>query len=260
MSDSLSLREIRSELLDMLIEHAELERDIEAADGAPPIHILETKVALEEAIKAYGLAKAEKVDQIAYVLKRLERDADFDETEGKRLIARAKARRAAKDRLKDYVKGEFIAAGETKVEGEHNTLKLEANAVSVDDYDIGLIPDALKKQSLTFDCATWVQIVDTLAKAKHTILALELVNARQKAEATADKFNIKSVLACPACKAGVAKAKCEACDSTGYAPCSQCEGSGYINFGDDQCTQCGGSGFATVPGAKLEFGQKLVVR
>lgn len=267
MSESLSLREIRNELYELVIERAELERDIAAQADIGGFDagndLTKYRAQLDLKIQTYGLAQPEKVDQIAYVLKRLDRDADFDETEGKRLIARAKARRAAKDRLKDYVKGEFVAAGETKVDGEHNTLKLEANPVSVEVTDVSLIPDALKRQSVTLDCATWIQIRDALSHSKHTILALELLGGRQRAEAIPDKTNIKAILACPVCKAGVAKKDCEACDSTGYAPCPSCQGTGLsapFDSSSMNCSQCGGSGNATVPGARLEFGQKLMIR
>lgn len=280
MSDSLTLREIRNELYELVIERAELERDITAqadlgefenVSGVAIAHqhrkseLERYRAQLDLAIQTYGLAKAEKVDQIAYVLKRLERDAEFDETEGKRLIARAKARRAAKDRLKDYVKGEFIAAGETKVEGEHNTLKLEANPVSVDDYDVSLIPDALKSQTVKLDCATWHAILEHLEDFIQSGYE-ELCAALRQSEAIPDKTNIKAILVCPTCKGGVARKTCPECDESGYAPCSKCQGSGLVTSGpadklsDSQCSQCGGSGNAVVPGAKLEFGMKLMIR
>lgn len=284
MSDSLSLREIRNELYELVIERAELERDIaaqadlssaEVKEGLLDLAAAHTKIKgelekyraqLDISIKAYGLAKAEKVDQIVYVRRRLKRDAESDELEVKRLKARAAARMAEYDRLTHYVKEAMTAAGEKRIEGEHAALCLEANPVSVEVTDVSLIPDALKKQSVTLDCATWIQIMDALSHSKHTILALELLGGRQKAEAIPDKTNIKAILACPVCKAGVGKKDCEACDSTGYAPCSNCQGSGLItsgsatNLSDTQCSQCGGSGNATIAGARLEFGQKLMIR
>lgn len=278
MSDSLSLREIQSDLYDMLVERAELQRDIEAAGDEIPLHLIETKMALEDAIKAYGLAKREKVDSIAWVRRRFNEQADSDEAEGKRLIARSKAGRAEADRLTEYTKDAMHAAGVKRIDGEHAALALEPNPVSVEVRDASLVPDALKKQSVALDCATWLQIIQIMDIASYTLkdgqqghvmgqLRAVIKQAMQNSEAVASKPDIAAVLKCPVCRATKVRETCEACRKTGYAICQQCQGmkDGGENYSDADrintaCSACGGSGRATVPGAALKWTEKLSVR
>lgn len=74
---------------------------------------------------------AEKVDNIACIIKQLYADAKAIKEEQDKLADRAKARKAKGDRLKAYLYEQMSAIGQRKIETSRNILTIANNAPSV---------------------------------------------------------------------------------------------------------------------------------
>ena len=85
---------------------------------------LEADEELREALLNIRDELADKVDNVCYVIRALNEQADSLKNEAERLTEKAKARANRADRLKEYLMGNLNAAGVTKVQAAHHTVSV----------------------------------------------------------------------------------------------------------------------------------------
>jgi hypothetical protein len=85
---------------------------------------LEADEELREALLNIRDELADKVDNVCYVIRALNEQADSLKNEAERLTEKAKSRANRADRLKEYLMGSLNAAGVSKVQAPHHTVSV----------------------------------------------------------------------------------------------------------------------------------------
>ena len=91
-----------------------------------------------------------KTDGYVKMMKMLQ-DTEGMKKEAKRLADRAKAQENLANKLKERLQYAMELIGRDKIKTELFTVSLQANPVSVDDYEPELIPEKYKRKTLVID-------------------------------------------------------------------------------------------------------------
>lgn len=91
-----------------------------------------------------------KTDGYVKMMKMLQ-DTEGMKKEAKRLADRAKAQENLANKLKERLQYAMELIGKDKIKTELFTVSLQANPVSVDDYEPELIPEKYKRKTLVID-------------------------------------------------------------------------------------------------------------
>lgn len=237
---AVSLAEVlkpRTSLYDIATEIAELMEMRETAEND------EQHEAINNALEAYREKLPQKVDDVRGYIKHCEMMAECARQESAEQAARAKLWGNRAQRTKDYALEVMQAFGAKKLSGRTGDLRMQANPPSVEITREDILPNELKRVTITFGAGVWFDFVAFIDRHWSVVDAL--------AKPFADKWRTLGVI-----KPEVAPDKA-AIAAALKQPCFCCAGDRILTDLRDgveiseKCPECNGTGKATVPGARL---------
>jgi hypothetical protein len=210
---NLTLYGIESVLLELLTFRESIEQDPDMT----PDEQRESLAACDQQIREYVTAEIRKVDRVAHNLREFERRAEIDRAEAKRILDRARQWEARHDRLEALVKDVMLVTGNRKLEGQHNTLRIQDSPASVDCRQPDLVPERLQRVTVTMPFDLWATLMALSLNPQVAEVMIRLMDCKHT-----DPEPIKSAIAeelkCPACRNLKAKReKCAECGGTGLS-------------------------------------------
>lgn len=158
---SLSLFNIESEILNlMLAREALVENDDDLSDAEQKEAITNLDIQIRE--KLSSDLRANKIDGVAFWFRECWARAEAAGEELTRIQDRKRLWEHRAERFEKYVRDVMLITGQTRLEGNANTIKLAKNPPSVEIAQIDLVPAEYVKNSKTLDCKTWAQIYEAL--------------------------------------------------------------------------------------------------
>jgi len=231
----LALYPILESLFILILDRADIENDLDLDQDTRNGELL----AIEEAIGRYFVKLADKVDGIAYVDRELIAHVESDRKEGQRLLARAAARERAQKDFRGRIAQAMQATGQRRLEGAHNTLRIQANPPSVEVRQPEMVPPQYKRGLIKTDQATWDDLMTLLGTSKEGRAQRVYLTLREAwtLDPTLD-HGVSKTAALPVLKQ---QGPCEPCGGTGDIThtgsnrppitCEYCKGTGKVYVG-----------------------------
>jgi len=156
---SLSLYNIEAELLNLMVARESLvNNDAELSDAEQKEAIKECDIAIREKISSE--LRLHKIDGIAYYLHEFSDRAESAKKASARAKAKEHAWAARREKLEKYVHDVMVMTGQTRLEGNTNTLKLAKNPPSVEIVQPELVPIEYERITVTMPHPLWNRIQD----------------------------------------------------------------------------------------------------
>jgi Siphovirus Gp157 len=182
MSQGLTLFDIETDLLNLMLCREAVLGDYHTPDGERSQELAEIDQAIQERVSA----EIAKVDGIAFYLREFAARAAAAKAEKKRLADREAMWEAREERLKEIVTQVMLMTGKTRLEGNSNTLKLVKNPPSVEIAQLAMVPEQYLRATVAMsaDSLETLKLILEAYESQHSkrILA-ELNEATVKLEA-----------------------------------------------------------------------------
>jgi len=131
----------------------------------------ESLKAIDQQIQAYVTAEVKKADGIAGYLREFETRAEALKQEAKRCSQMAKDWETRRDKLESMVIGVMRIAGVTRIDGRHSVLQLKRNPPSVEVAQPELVPENLRRITVTLSEAMWMKLSEHIQPEEYDQVA-----------------------------------------------------------------------------------------